>query len=139
FGVFAVLFFADGKSGYRNQNLAYYVWQGFDQASQQFTAHQDEFTPESWRAHAAEQSISLPEDRSVLPAGTPAVLPWPAALQDFDRMKAVIGKPNELKTLFDDYRKEADIRKKAPEKPFDAGKIREQWVVFGACLALTAG
>ncbi len=139
FGVFSVLFFVDGKWGYRNENLSYYVWQGFDKAAKDFAARESGLTPEAWQAHAATQTIDLPEDRSILPPGTPDPMPWPAVLQDFEKMKATPGRPPELKKLFDEYRKEADIRRNAPEKAFDAGKIREQWWAFGVCLALTSG
>lgn len=136
FGVFSVLFYVDGKTGYREKNLSYYLWQGFDQATKEFAATQGELTPEAWKEHAAGRTVPLPEDRSILPAGTPDPMPWPPVLHDHDRVKAALGNP---RTLFDDYRLEAGIKKDAPEQPYDAGKIFEQWVVFWICLVLTIG
>lgn len=134
FGVFTVLFYMDGKTGYREKNLSYYVWQGFDQATKEFAAKQDEVTPESWKNHAATRTMPLPEDLSILPAGTPSPMPWPPVLHDFERMKAALGNP---RLIFDEYRLEAGITVDAPEHPYDAGKISEQWVVFWICLVLT--
>src|SRR5690606_18740070 len=119
---------------YREKNLSYYVWQGFDQATKEFAAKQDEVTPESWKNHAATRTMPLPEDLSILPAGTPSPMPWPPVLHDFERMKAALGNP---RLIFDEYRLEAGITVDAPEHPYDAGKISEQWVVFWICLVLT--
>jgi hypothetical protein len=137
FGIFTVLFFVDGKWGYREKNLAYHVSKAFEQATGEFKVKKGEMTPETWRAHAAKQTVALPEDRSVLPEGTPVPMPWPAVLHDYERMTAALaGQPNEL---FDQYRLEANIKKDVPEHDYPAQKIFEQWVVFWICLALTTG
>ena len=138
FGVFAVMFFMDGKWGYREQNLTYYLSKAFEKANGEFRAKQDDWTPESWRAHAEAQVVEVPEGREVpFPEGTRLPIPWPEMLHDHATMTASLGQP--VSQLFDDYRLVADLRKKVPEHDFPAHKITEQWVAFGVCLALTIG
>jgi hypothetical protein len=136
FGIFAAMFFKDGSSGYREENLAYYLQAAFKKAREDFKAKRD-LTPAEWRAHAESQTVPFPEDRSVLPEGTQVPMPWPAVLQDAEKMKSSLAE-RESK-LFDDYRGEQKIEREAPEKPFDARKIFEQWVVFWICLVLAVG
>jgi hypothetical protein len=117
FGIFAAMFFKDGSSGYREENLAYYLQAAFKKAREDFQARKDP-TPAEWRAHAESQTV-------------------PAVLQDAEKMKSSLAE-RESK-LFDDYRGEQKIEREAPEKPFDARKIFEQWVVFWICLVLAVG
>lgn len=133
FGIFSAMFFRDGSSGYRQENLAYYFHAAFKKAREDFQAKKD-LTPSEWRAYAEGQTVPFPEDRSVLPEGTQVPMPWPAVLHDAEKMKASLAEAESK--LFDDYRGEQKIKKEAPEKPFDARKIGEQWVVFWICLAL---
>lgn len=135
FGVFTVLFFMDGKWGYREKNLSYYVSKAFVQASNEFADRESSMSPSEWRAYAEKQTVALPEDRSVLPEGTRVPMPWPEILRDYDAMKAA--RTGEKNKLFNDYRLQAGMKKDAPEHDYPAGKITEQWVVFGICLALT--
>ena len=137
FGIFTVLFFIDGKWGYREKNLSFFVSKAFEQATREFTAKQDLMSPAEWRAFAAKQTVPFPEDRSILPDGTQVPMAWPAILQDYDAMKASL--TQEKNKLFNDFRLTADIKKDAPEHDYPAGKIFEQWVVFYLCLALTVG
>ena len=145
FGIFTVLFFVDGKWGYREKNLSYFVSQAFEEASAEFKLKMDDITPEAWRAYAQAQSIDFvhreaqDEEGEVVPvpAGTPVPMPWPPVLHDYEALKAAANQsPGKL---FDDYRLEAGIKKDAPDKAFPEGKIFEQWVVFWICLTLTAG
>ena len=133
FGIFTVLFFADAKSGYQEKNLSYYLGKTFEQAREEFSAKHGAMSPTEWRALAESRTVLLPEDHSILPEGTRIPMPWPAVLHDYDAMKASLGQ--EQSKLFNDYRLAADIKKDAPEHEYNAGKIREQWVVFGICLA----
>ncbi len=135
FGIFTVLFFKDGKWGYRDKNLAYYVHKAFEQALHEMEKRQNEMSPAEWRAFAEKQAIPFPEDRSILPEGTRVPAPWPAVLHDYDAVKASFTQQEDK--LFNDYRLEAGIQEDAPEKDYPAGKIREQWVVFYICLALS--
>lgn len=135
FGVFAVMFYQDGSVGYREKNLSYYSWKGIEAAAADFTAKQEEMTPSAWRDYAAGQVFPLPEDRGILPEGTPEEIPWPAMLGDYETMKAGLANPRS--NLFEPYMEEAGLKKSPPEHEYDAGKIFEQWVVFWICLALT--
>lgn len=137
FGVFTVLFFLDGKWGYREKNLSYYVSKAFEQASNEFADREGSMSAAEWRAYAEKQSVAFPEDRSVLPDGTQVPMPWPEILRDYDAMKAA--RTGEKNKLFNDYRLQAGMKKDAPEHDYPAGKINEQWYVFGICLALTLG
>jgi hypothetical protein len=127
------MFYRDGSTGYREENLAYYLQAAFKKAREDFQAKKDP-SPSEWRTHAGKQTVPFPEDTSVLPAGTQIPMPWPAVLHDAERMKASLAEQESK--LFEDYRGEQKIKREAPEKPFDARKIAEQWVVFWICLAL---
>ncbi len=91
FGIFTVLFFVDGKWGYREKNLSYHVSKAFEQATNEFKVKKDEMSPEDWRAFAGEQTVPFPEDTSVLPAGTQVPMPWPPVLHDYEAMQDSIG------------------------------------------------
>lgn len=136
FGVFAVLFFIDGSTGYRKKNLTYFIHEAFKASNDEFARLNADgsLTPDQWRAHAAKQSVRLPEDRSILPADMPTPMPWPPVLHDFERMK-----PLQWNQLWLEYSKEQGFDSNPPEKPYDARKIGEQWVVFWICLVLALG
>ncbi|MES2440832.1 MAG: hypothetical protein V4584_17330 [Verrucomicrobiota bacterium] len=133
FGTFAVLFYLDGSSGYRKKNESYYLHKTFQIANEDFSKMNTGGTlgPEEWKNHAAKQSVAFPEDRSILPAGIKLPMPWPAILHDFERMK-----PLQWNTLWREYTKERGLNSSPPEEPYDAQKIKEQWVVFVVCAAL---
>ncbi|MGB1129702.1 MAG: hypothetical protein ACPG4K_06615 [Haloferula sp.] len=137
FGIFTVLFYKDGSTGYREKNISYYTWRAVEQAAAEFGELQSKMTPEEWREHVAGKTLDLPEDRSILPEGTPETLPWPELLGDYEVMKEGLGNPKKL--LFDRYRDEVGMKHDAGDKAFTAGKIFEQWVVFWICLALSLG
>ncbi len=134
FGVFSVLFYIDGTTGYRKKNLTYYTHASFQQASDAFAKKNSEgkLTPDEWREFAEEQTVSLPKDKSVMPANMEIPLPWPAILADFEKMK-----PLQPHLLWQEYSAEKELSNDPPEHPFDAGKIREQIIVFYICIGLT--
>ena len=139
FSVFAVLFYIDGSTGYRRKNLQFFVHATFKDASTRFAEMNREggLDAASWKLHAEQQSVRFPNgpngspDRSLLPAGLTLPMPWPEVLLDYERMK-----PLQWNKLWLDYSKTMQWDAEPPEHPFDAGKIREQWVVFWFCLAL---
>ena len=133
FGVFAVLFFIDGSSGYRKKNHAYYIQKAFQDADADFARLQGEgeLSAERWKEHAASRTVTLPEDPYVLPADLPRPLPWPEILHDYEKMK-----PLQWNTLWREYSGKAGLNEKVREKPYTAREIGEQWVVFWICLAL---
>jgi len=134
FSVFTVLFYIDGTTGYRKKNLEFYLHAAFQHAGVEYAKMKsdDGFSPESWKAFADAQTVELPSDPSLIPIGTPNPMPWPEILTEFERMKA--GQPH---LLWQEYSGENKMSDNVKEKPFDAGKIREQIIVFYICLALS--
>jgi hypothetical protein len=132
FGVFAVLFYIDGSTGYRKKNESYYLRKTFQVANDGFKTmnSSDTLTAAEWQRHAATQAVEFPDDRSVLPATIKLPMPWPAILHDYDRMK-----PLQWNILWREYSKERGLNASV-EEPYDAQKIKEQWVVFGICSVL---
>lgn len=136
FGVFAVLFYIDGSTGYRKKNEVFFLHQNFEKASQEFSRMNADgtLTPEAWNSHAAAQTVSFPEDRALLPATLDLPMPWPDILHDYEQMK-----PLQWKKLWLDYSKTRGFDAVPGEQSYDARKIAEQWVVFWICLALAVG
>jgi hypothetical protein len=136
FGVFAVLFYIDGSTGYRSKNEAYFLYRQFRLASEEFAKLNTDGTlaPEDWKSHASSRMVDMPEDRSILPATIELPMPWPEILHDFERMK-----PLQWKKMWLEYSKTRGFDADPPEEPFDSRKISEQWVVFCFCLALSCG
>lgn len=137
FGTFAVLFYLDGSSGYRKKNESFYLHKTFQIANDEFAKRNSSgtLTAAAWKTFAAEQSVTFPKDRSVLPAAIQLPMPWPAILHNYERMK-----PLEWNILWREYTKERGLNSSPPEEPYDAQKIKEQWIVFIICavLAVTA-
>ncbi len=132
FGVFAVLFYIDGSTGYRKKNESYYLRKTFQIANDEFKTMNasDLLTAGDWHNHAAKQSVAFPDDRAVLPASIQLPMPWPTILHDYDRMK-----PLQWNILWREYSKERGLDASV-EEPYDARKIQEQWIVFAICSAL---
>jgi hypothetical protein len=133
FGVFAVLFYKDGSTGYRKKNEVFYLYKTFQSANEEFSRMNSEggLTAAEWKTHAEKQAVRLPEDPAILPAGLKLPLPWPPILHDFERMKSL-----QWNQLWLEYSKERGFPATPSEEPYDARKIAEQWVVFWFCLAL---
>jgi hypothetical protein len=133
FGVFSVMFYIDGTTGYRKKNLEYYLEASFQQADKDFKRMKSsgELSPESWKEFASAQEVPFKSDLSLLPEGTKLPMPWPAVLTDFERMKS--GQPH---LLWQEYSGEMRMSKAPPKEPFSAGKIREQIIVLYVCLSL---
>lgn len=133
FGVFAVLFFIDGNTGYRKKNEAYFLHKTFQKADADFSKMNSNgsLKPDDWKSHAAAQTVEFPDDRSILPANLELPMKWPAILHDFEKMK-----PLQWNILWRGYTKERGMNDKVDEKPFDAKKIAEQWIVCVICLIL---
>jgi len=135
FGVFSVLFYIDGSTGYRKKNVVFHLHETFKRSNDEFARMDGAggLSPDSWRAHAAMQTVVFPEDRSLVPADLELPMPWPEILHDYERMK-----PLQWNRLWLEYTKEQGMDATPPEQPYDARKIAEQWVVFWVCLALSA-
>jgi hypothetical protein len=134
FSVFAVLFYIDGTSGYRKKNLEFYLHATFQKASDTFSKMKNAgggLTADGWKEFAKAQKVGLPDDPALVPAGTSLPMYWPEILTDYERMK-----PLQPHLLWQDYSGEMEMNKTPPEDSFDAGKIREQIIVFYVCLSL---
>lgn len=136
FGVFAVLFYIDGSTGYRKKNESYFLQKTFQSASEEFSKMNSSgtLTAEEWKRHAEKQNVAFPEDRSVLPEHLQLPMPWPEILHDHARMKS-----EQANHLWQEYSREHQMDSNT-EHPYTAGQIREQWIVFAisSVLALTA-
>ncbi len=138
FGIFAALFYMDGRWGYREKNLSFHLWKAVERAVVEFGEAKDRMSPSEWRTYAERQRVFVGEvDMTTLPEGTGEDMRWPALLGDFEAMEAGMAHPR--RELFDRYRDEAGLSKDAPEQPYSAKKIFEQWVVFWICLVLFLG
>lgn len=135
FGIFAVLFYKDGSTGYRKKNEIFYLHRTFKAANDEFAKQnaQNSLTPSAWKQYAENQSVLFPKDHSVLPADLNLEMRWPVVLQDYEKMK-----PLQWNILWREYSKEHGLDVSPPEEDFPAQKIREQWVVFYICTALAA-
>lgn len=133
FGVFSVLFFIDGTTGYRKKNFEYYLHANFRTVNDEFSKMNSDgsLTAEAWKAYAIEQTVTFPEDRSILPADLELPMLWPEVLTDYEKMK-----PLQWTLLWQEYSGENRMSGKPVEQPYDAGKIREQIIVLWICLAL---
>jgi hypothetical protein len=134
FGVFAVLFYKDGKSGYREENLSYFLSEAFKRAAEDFAAKGSSMGAGEWAAYAAKLEVAVPDEPGLLPEGTELPIMWPEMLHDQEAM-AEKGVSNP-KAFFDAYRQESGLAKSPPEHSHSQKKITEQWWVFGICLAL---
>lgn len=134
FGVFSVLFYIDGSTGYRKKNEVYYLHDAFRKANEEFSDMNSDgsLTAEAWKAHAATRTVDLPEDLTILPEGFKKDMPWPAVLHDFEKMR-----PLQWNLLWREYSRANQLDESPPEEAFDARKIYEQWVVFWICLGLS--
>lgn len=136
FGVFSVLFYLDGSTGYRKKNEVFYLHKTFQAANNEFNEMNADgsLTPAEWKTHAEKQSVRFAEDPSTLPADLKLPMAWPEILHDYERMK-----PLQWNKLWLEYSKERGFPASPSEEPYDARKIGEQWVVFWICLTLAAG
>ncbi len=133
FGVFSVLFYIDGSTGYRKKNEVFHLYKAFQAANSEFSKMDSDgnLTPGQWKTHAEKQSVRFP-DGYPLPTDLKLPMAWPEILHDYDRMK-----PLQWNKLWLEYSKERGFPADPGEEPYSKRKIDEQWVVFWICLALT--
>jgi len=136
FGVFSVLFYKDGSTGYRKANEVFYLRKAFDRAVGEFKNMNagGSLTPERWKNHAAGQQVDFPGDPALYPASLKLPVCWPEILQDFEKMKSL----QTGKDLWLEYSKIHGLPAKAVEHPYDASKIAGQWGAFSFCALLAS-
>lgn len=141
FSVFAVLFIKDGISGYREQNLQYFLHHTFNQAGTDFQGLQsgDASSEGDWKAFSGEKTCLFPEDAAtVLPKGADLEMPWPTILVEGYAVMKEKGGQNGANKLWEDYTSERGWPSKTEEHPHDAGDIQGQFVATAVALALIA-
>lgn len=137
FGVFAFLFYRDGLIGYRHKNASYFLRATFEEAANQLQARSRSglISPSEWRAFAEQQPVKLPADASILPPEVQPGMKWPEPLHDLAALRE-----KQWQHLWRDYSAAWpawSMDAEPPHEPYDAGKIREQWIVCAICLALS--
>ena len=141
FAVFAVLFYIDGSTGYRQKNEVYFLHKTFQQAGNEFADRNAGQTlgQAEWKLHAEKQTVRFSTvsdasvDPSILPADLKLPMPWPPILHDFDNMKS-----RQWNQLWLEYSAQQGFPETPVEQPYDARKINEQWIVFWICLILAS-
>lgn len=137
FGVFAVMFYIDGSTGYRKKNETFFLHQTFQKANSKFAEINSggSLNADEWKAYADKQSVDFGDDPTILPADLKQPMPWPTVLRDYEKMK-----PLQWNLLWREYTKERGMPAAPEEKAFTAHKINEQWGVFAisSVLALAA-
>lgn len=139
---FTLWFVKDGYSGYRQKNLEYVTHQLFSEkkdgqddyvvnAIELFNAK--EYTADTWAAFASAQTLPVPkEERGLLPRDFDYSTKWPEEIVNgYDELKDE--KPYEL---WKKYSGKKGWSMEGPEKLYDEGKIREQFIVAGICALL---
>ena len=140
---FTAWFFKDGHSGYREKNLEYVSQQLFAEKKEGQSDYivnaievfkSKEFTSESWAEYASAQTLPTPNvERGLLPRDLDYSQKWPEELVNgYEALKE--DRPDKL---WKEYSARMKWSIDGPEKLYDEGKIREQFIVSGICLALT--
>lgn len=134
FGVFAVLFYLDGTTGYRKKNETFYLHRAFETAVQEFQKLNagGDLTAGGWKAHAAKRTVVFPADASILPSGLKQPVAWPEILHDYEKVKSM-----NVNKLWTEYSGLKQLPVTPPEQEYSAWKIREQWIAFGVCAGIT--
>lgn len=136
FGVFSVLFYKDGSTGYRKANEAFYLRKAFDRAAGEFEKMNagGSLTPERWKNHAAGQLVEFPGDPTLYPASLKQPVRWPDILQDYEQVNSL----QTAKKLWLEYTKVHGLHSKIVDHPYDASKIAGQWGAFSFCALLAS-
>jgi hypothetical protein len=134
FSFFSVWFYRDGTTGYRQKNYEYYLHATFEKATSTFSKMDAEtpLTEETWRKFASKQTVDFPKDPSVLPADIKLPMSWPEVLMDFNQVKSL-----QHNHLWRDFSGKHEFDEEPIEKPYDAGKMKEQINVFYICVGLS--
>lgn len=134
-GVFAFLFYKDGKIGYREKNLHYFVHSLMtEQAPAIANDSEKEFDVESWKVFAEGKSVVFPESsKGPIPESAEG-MKWPAELAD--NFAAVKEGNNEAVKLWKDYAKREEWDQKPVEQPYDQGQINTQFYFAYGCAAM---
>jgi len=141
---FSLWFFKDGYWGYRDKNEAVVMKQLFLGSKDSPTTNVDfalkavdefekgEYTEETWAAFAKEQTIPVPSNKDLLPREFDYDQKWPEEIiNGYEELKN--DKPYEL---WKEYSSRTSFPIEPSEKLYEAGTIREQFIVCGVCVGL---
>ncbi len=136
---FCAWFLKDGYSGYREKNLHFVSKQLFNEktggqadyvVNVQDVFNEGSYTEESWKDFASKQILSTPaEERGLMPRDYDFSSYWPEEIVNgYESLKA-----DKAHEIWREYsgRMKWDID--GPEKLYDEGKIREQFITAGVC------
>lgn len=125
-------FILDASTGYRQENLVFFLNRTFALAATTYQQQKQDgtLTEESWKKFASEQAVDFDEDLTIIPESITQPMPWPEELHDF----SLLGKGQAA--AWDAYTGRMKWDRKAPEKLHEAGSIREQWYFAYALCAL---
>lgn len=141
---FSLWFFKDGYWGYRDKNEAVVMKQLFLAEDEAPAKNVDfavraidefkklEYTAESWKTFASGQTIPVPEDKNLLPRNFDYNQKWPEEIVNgYEELSQ-----NKVLSLWKEYTNKTKIDFEPSEKLYEAGTIREQFIVCGICIAL---
>lgn len=128
FAGFAGWFFHDWKWGYREKNLHFYLYKTFEVAGAKAQDQSKAGMGAGWSDYVDSQVVQLPDNRDLVPEGTPEKMPWPEELKDFERLEK--GQWNQI---WLDYTAKRKLAGKPSEHAYDEGKMREQLIALMVC------
>lgn len=143
FSVFTVLFVKDGRTGYRQKNYQYYMYESFKDAGDSFEKLKAEggLTEVKWKEFASSQSMSVPEESlENLPQDEDLSLQLPDALVNgYAVLDSQEGQQGVV-SLWRDFSGSKNWDEDAGDKAYDKGNIKNQFVAAGVAgfLALIA-
>jgi hypothetical protein len=133
FGGLAFYFHFDATTGYPRKNAVYYLHKTFQDAGDRFL--KSDLTADEWNTYAAGQTVALPDDPTILPPEVRPGMKWPEILRDARQMKEKSW--NKLWEAYSADWPHWNMDATPPDHPYDAGKIREQWIVGAICAAIS--
>lgn len=134
FSVFTVLFIKDGKSGYREKNYRFYMYESFKDAGVKFEEMKAAggLTEAKWKEFVSSQTMSVPEGRlNTLPEGEDFGLNLPDDLANgYDVLNAQEGQQGvvELWRKFSGAKGWSDD---PGDKAYDKDNIKNQFIAAG--------
>ncbi len=134
---FGAYFFYDGAIGYPQKNLEHFMHRAFVKAGQVSNSdvHDNGADPATWAAPGTPQKAEFPQEYAIPEHIDRQNTAWPAILEDYELMKA---QGKGWNAAWVDYSGSMKYPVKPAEHPYDEGKVFEQWVAGGVCMALGA-
>ncbi len=134
---FGGYFFYDGAVGYPQKNLEYFMRNAFVEAGNLFNEKVNDGGASSaeWVELVKSRKVVFPAEYAIPEGIDRDNTPWPAELENYDLMKT---QGKGWNAIWVDYSGRMKYPVKPVEHPYDGGKVFEQWVAGGVCMALGA-